>query len=452
MWSVDAGAGCTAASSAVRYRTSSNGISWSSPVDVNIAQPGRVIWHLEVSYIPSKNEYWMIYPAYPSGSTCGSTDLYFAKSTDKINWITYNDPIIKRDAAWDSAEIYRSTFLYNDSTDMLGVWYSASDGSTWHTGYTERQYSYFADGLRWSRSGDTGSSVINPRDGMYGLRQAGGLISPVHKLSQGSGSYSYNIWYKDELSTVSDYLAVLNLTYGATFSNIGVFTSVSNANYARAIGGSYTDTGIARTAGWHRLEIQVNSSGAYFFVDGRNAGSTASVTSSTSVTPGINGFSNGIAYYDDFYIRKYSFPEPAYIFREERLSSGSPPPISITNYSPEPAVTDYAGTSRSFNLILNQTVNVTWYLNGSEVQINESTTDAAYTNTSAAIGTWNVSAVATNNNGTVMQTWEWVVTAPPMPGILGYSPESHVNDMAGAVRSFNLTLNETVNVRLKLLT
>ena len=50
-------------------------------------------------------------------------------------------------------------------------------------------------------------------------------------------------------------------------------------------------------------------------------------------------------------------------------------------------------------------MNVSWLLNGTEVQINESVTEASYTNTSPAVGTWNVSAVATNENGTVMQTW-----------------------------------------------
>jgi len=68
-------------------------------------------------------------------------------------------------------------------------------------------------------------------------------------------------------------------------------------------------------------------------------------------------------------------------------------------------------------------VNVSWLLNGTEVQTNESVTDASYTNINPTVGIWNVSAIATNENGTTMQTWIWTVSQqapltpspPPMP-------------------------------------
>ena len=44
------------------------------------------------------------------------------------------------------------------------------------------------------------------------------------------------------------------------------------------------------------------------------------------------------------------------------------------------------------------------------VHINKSVTDASYTNMSAVVGSWNVSAIVTNTNGTDMQTWVWNVT------------------------------------------
>ena len=64
-------------------------------------------------------------------------------------------------------------------------------------------------------------------------------------------------------------------------------------------------------------------------------------------------------------------------------------------------------------------VNVSWLINGTEVQTTESVTEASYTNISAAVGTWNVSAVVTNENGTVSRTWIWNVslqaTSTPTP-------------------------------------
>jgi len=57
-------------------------------------------------------------------------------------------------------------------------------------------------------------------------------------------------------------------------------------------------------------------------------------------------------------------------------------------------------------------VDVSWQINGTEVQTNASVTAASYTNTGAVNGTWNVSAIVTNANGTDMQTWTWTVTSP----------------------------------------
>ena len=85
------------------------------------------------------------------------------------------------------------------------------------------------------------------------------------------------------------------------------------------------------------------------------------------------------------------------------------PAPSIISYAPPTPVSDDEGATRTFNISVDQTVNVRWLINGTVVQTNESVTEASYTNTSAVAGYWNVSAVATNENGTAMQTWWWSV-------------------------------------------
>jgi PGF-pre-PGF domain-containing protein len=82
---------------------------------------------------------------------------------------------------------------------------------------------------------------------------------------------------------------------------------------------------------------------------------------------------------------------------------------SITSSSPSSPVTDTAGARRTFSITANQTVNVAWYINGSQVQYNSSVTSASYTNTSAAAGTWNVTAIANNTNGMAIKVWDWKV-------------------------------------------
>ncbi|MCZ7356109.1 MAG: S-layer protein domain-containing protein [Candidatus Methanoperedens sp.] len=112
-------------------------------------------------------------------------------------------------------------------------------------------------------------------------------------------------------------------------------------------------------------------------------------------------------------------------------------------------VSDIVGASRTFSITLNQTVSVTWYINGNQVQSNEDVTEASYTNTSAAEGTWFIRAAAGNDNGTVSEEWTWIVITPQekAPAITAFAPgESPVLDIEGASRSFNITYDQTVNV------
>ena len=84
---------------------------------------------------------------------------------------------------------------------------------------------------------------------------------------------------------------------------------------------------------------------------------------------------------------------------------------TITSSEPTTFISDDVGVSRKFTIFMNQSVDVNWYLNGTEIQFNESVSNAEYTNTSASAGTWIISAVANNANGIAMQNWTWTVMA-----------------------------------------
>ncbi|MDW7727604.1 MAG: hypothetical protein SCH70_10955 [Candidatus Methanoperedens sp.] len=86
-------------------------------------------------------------------------------------------------------------------------------------------------------------------------------------------------------------------------------------------------------------------------------------------------------------------------------------PLSITSFSPPSDSTTTQGTAQTFNITLNRTANVTWYMNGTQVQIDTGTTSTSYTNSTAAAGTWNVTASATDGADTVSRTWNWTVNA-----------------------------------------
>ncbi|NQE54015.1 hypothetical protein C5S29_10530 [ANME-1 cluster archaeon GoMg3.2] len=101
----------------------------------------------------------------------------------------------------------------------------------------------------------------------------------------------------------------------------------------------------------------------------------------------------------------------------EKVTPGSP---KITAWKPAEAVVgNVVRESRTFNISVNQIADISWQINGSAVQTNESVTEAAYTNTSAVIGSWNVSAIATNTTTGLSDTHTWIwhvtLTATPSP-------------------------------------
>lgn len=145
MWCVNAGnSGYNNQDSTIELRESDDGLSWESPVTCTFTQVGYIPWHIYIRYIPSKDEYWAIISAYPTGSDSTNTILFFAKSTDRVNWTTYDTPIITKGTtgAWDATGIYRSSFVYDVSTDTMLIWYNGWLAATYKIGYTTLDCDY----------------------------------------------------------------------------------------------------------------------------------------------------------------------------------------------------------------------------------------------------------------------------------------------------------------------
>lgn len=94
----------------------------------------------------------------------------------------------------------------------------------------------------------------------------------------------------------------------------------------------------------------------------------------------------------------------------------------IISYSPKTTfVKNKVGDQRTFYIKLNTTANVTWYvydvygldLLRIEVFSQIGVTESSYTNTSVARGIWIVKAIASNQNGTDLNTWIWFVSQKP---------------------------------------
>lgn len=103
-------------------------------------------------------------------------------------------------------------------------------------------------------------------------------------------------------------------------------------------------------------------------------------------------------------------------------------PLTITSSTPVSDPTTTAGTALTFVTNLNRTATVTWYINGSVVQTNSSVATASYTNYTAGIGSYNVTASATDGTDSVSRKWNWTVSAIPTYQLSGYVFN---NDAAG---------------------
>jgi hypothetical protein len=109
---------------------------------------------------------------------------------------------------------------------------------------------------------------------------------------------------------------------------------------------------------------------------------------------------------------------------EEEGGDGTAGSPGITDWSPlESVLNNREGESRTFKISVNQTVDISWQINGTEVQTDEAVTEAVYKSTNAVAGAWKVSVIATNAITELhdLHTWIWNVThaptATPMPAL-----------------------------------
>ena len=95
----------------------------------------------------------------------------------------------------------------------------------------------------------------------------------------------------------------------------------------------------------------------------------------------------------------------------EALGSTETGRTDITSFSPAtPTVIDVVGgATRTFSITVNQAVNISWQINEEEVANETGVTTSSYPTSIEAPGTWNVTAVAQNANGSAMQKWTWIV-------------------------------------------
>ena len=127
MWSVNGDTeGCSAATAWLEVRRSSDGISWGGPTRITLSHDGLYPWHVEVQWIPSREEFWALYNAKRSGS-CTTPALFLATSGDGTTFVPIRRPVVAKGEHPAFKDIvYRSTFSYDPAADDLRLWVSGA--------------------------------------------------------------------------------------------------------------------------------------------------------------------------------------------------------------------------------------------------------------------------------------------------------------------------------------
>jgi hypothetical protein len=103
-----------------------DGVRWSLPKPVALRQPDLWAWHIEVQWIPSRNEFWALYNA-KTNNGCSTPALFLATSPDGLAWTVIPAPVLERGRIPEFQHIvYRSTLAYDPGADAITFWYSGA--------------------------------------------------------------------------------------------------------------------------------------------------------------------------------------------------------------------------------------------------------------------------------------------------------------------------------------
>ena len=132
------------------------------------------------------------------------------------------------------------------------------------------------------------------------------------------------------------------------------------------------------------------------------------------------------------------------------LAGGAIAVPGISGPSPASDPTSTVGNEQSFSVNINETANVTWFLNDVELETDENTTTASYSNDTASAGSYEVKAVAENGNGSDEYTWTWTVSnaANETLEITDSNPTDETPDSTtGNAVDFDITVNQEATIR-----
>ena len=188
----------------VIYYNSSDGINWNynSSIEDNVFSDTN-IWHLDVKWIPEKERYFMMF------FTTVTSNIYFAESdiSNPLNWTFYFPTEIMSKSGWNSQNLYKPAFLYNETgNDRIDLWFggqNSSDSSfTGYSNYTYDKLKVYLSGFILNYSED---KLVD-----LNLNENSGTTAYDVSGSGNNGTITGAVWSDDgvdvALTAITDYI------------------------------------------------------------------------------------------------------------------------------------------------------------------------------------------------------------------------------------------------------
>ncbi len=218
----------------------------------------------------------------------------------------------KVDMYIDGVLVASTTGVTSFSKVAMGDWWA--DGkisSSYFDDFAIYDYAFswgtFENGFGgWSSNyGTPLTSTVQKKTGNMSYVTSEDQDEIVKKLTE-----SYNkvasIWFYDDASDTS-MTCVADVTMsGNGMRAIGVDTTTSASKYVYNVGGSFVQTNITRTTGWHNFEWDYTSgSGVDFYIDGIYVGSASGINTFNEIALGDrwNDGKIGTVYFDEIAIK-----------------------------------------------------------------------------------------------------------------------------------------------------
>ncbi len=134
------------------YNSTDGGNTWTfwQNTTFDVLPSGKDIWHQDITKV--SNEYRCICVFADTGTSGINTVIYFANSTNKLNWTLQPNALVSPEVGYfDSTQPYRGSAIYDENNGDMLLWYSGKSGTTWRTGFVKANYT----STNWTLRNDT---------------------------------------------------------------------------------------------------------------------------------------------------------------------------------------------------------------------------------------------------------------------------------------------------------